>query len=332
MDRQTPAAPETRRQFRAPRGVVSRVTQDFATLTEPYRRELLVHSYRMLGSVQDAEDVLQETLLAAWRGLGDFEERSSLRTWLYRIATNRCLNWLRDSSRRPRAEPIATAEPAWLEPYPDALLDDLPDDAPGPEARYETKEAVTLAFIAALQRLPPLPRAVLVLRDVLGYRATEVAELLETTETAVNSALARARATAGARRPSRAPRPRSARERELVDRYARAFEAADVDGLVALLTGDALMTMPPQAVEVHGRQAIARFFTDRDWWGVAAAHLEPTRANGQPAHGLYLRPPGAPLASAHSLVVLTLDADGVAGITRFEPRLLARFGLPPTLD
>jgi RNA polymerase sigma-70 factor (ECF subfamily) len=304
------------------------VTQDFATLTEPYRRELLLHSYRMLGSVHDAEDVLQETLLAAWRGIDDFEARSSLRTWLYRIATNRCLNWLRDSSRRPRAEPIRTADPPWLEPYPDTLLDDLPDDAPGPDARYETKEAVTLAFIAALQRLPPLPRAVLVLRDVLGYRAAEVAELLETTETAVNSALARARATTDARRPSRAPQPRSARERELVGRYAEAFEAADVDALVALLTEDALMTMPPLPLEVHGPQAIARFFAERDWWGVAAAHLEPTRANGQPANALYLRDPGAPHAYAHSLVVLTLDADRVAGITRFEPTLLAGFGLP----
>jgi RNA polymerase sigma-70 factor (TIGR02960 family) len=308
------------------------VTQDFRALTDPYRRELLVHCYRILGSVQDAEDVLQETLLAAWRGLDDFEERASLRTWLYRIATNRCLNALRDTSRRPQADPIRTVEPTWLEPYPDVLLEDLPDTAPGPEARYEAKEAVTLAFVAALQHLPPLQRAVLVLRDVLGYRAAEAAEMLETTETAVNSALLRARAAIDARRPSRAPQPRSERERELVDRYAEAFEAADVDKLVALLTDDALMTMPPQPIEVHGPEAIARFFLNRDWWGVSEARLVPTRANGQPAFALYLRDSHAPLARAHSLVVLTLEPEGISNITRFEPTLFGRFGLPRTLD
>jgi RNA polymerase sigma-70 factor (TIGR02960 family) len=213
-------------------------------------------------------------------------------------------------------------------------LDDMPDATPVPEARYETKEAVTLAFVAALQHLPPSQRAVLVLRDVLGYQAAEAAEMLATTETSVNSALQRARAAVESRLPerSRAPLPRSARENELVGRYADAFEHADVDRLVALLTDDALMTMPPQPIEVHGPAAIAQFFLDREWWGVAEMRLVPTRANGQPAFGVYQRDPHAPLSRAHSLVVLTLDADRISQITRFgDMSLLARFGLPRTL-
>jgi RNA polymerase sigma-70 factor (ECF subfamily) len=307
----------------------------FRALTESYRSELQVHCYRILGSLQDAEDMLQETMLAAWRGLDEFGERASLRTWLYRIATNRCLNLLRDNSRRPRPEPIRTVEPTWLEPYPDVLLEDLADSAPGPDARYETKEAVTLAFVAALQHLPPSQRTVLVLRDVLGYRAAEVADMLDTTETSVNSALQRARTTVDSRLPERgrAPLPRSPRESELVARYAEAFEQADVDRLVALLTDDALMTMPPEPIEVHGPAAIAQFFLGREWWGVSEARLVPTRANGQPAFGLYFRDPHAPIARAHSLVVLTLDADGISQITRFgDLSLFARFGLPRTLD
>jgi RNA polymerase sigma-70 factor (TIGR02960 family) len=210
----------------------------------------------------------------------------------------------------------------------------MPDATPGPEARYETKEAVTLAFVAALQHLPPSQRAVLVLRDVLGYRAAEAAEMLATTETSVNSALQRARAAVESSLPerSRAPLPRSARENELVGRYADAFEHADVDRLVALLTDDALMMMPPQPIEVHGPAAIAQFFLDREWWGVAEMRLVPTRANGQPAFGVYQRDPHAPLSRAHSLVVLTLDADRISQITRFgDMSLLARFGLPRAL-
>ena len=309
--------------------------QAFRELTDPNRRELQVHCYRILGSMQDAEDVLQETMLAAWRGLDDFGGRSSLRTWLYRIATNRCLNALRDNSRRPQAEPIRTVEPTWLEPYPDVLLDDLADAEPGPDVRYETKEAVTLAFVAALQHLPPSQRAVLVLRDVLGYRAAEVAAMLAVTETSVNSTLQRARATLDARLPdrARAPLPRSARESELVQRYADAFERGDVDRLVALLTDDALMTMPPQPLEVHGPAAIGRFFVEREWWGEGRMRLVPTRANGQPAFGVYLRDPHAPVNRAHGIVVLTLDGDGIAQITRFgDTSLFARFGLPRMLD
>jgi RNA polymerase sigma-70 factor (ECF subfamily) len=307
----------------------------FRALVEPYRRELQVHCYRILGSVQEAEDVLQETLLAAWRGLDEFGERSSLRTWLYRIATTRSLNAVRDSSRRPSREPIRTVEPSWLEPYPDALLEDLPDAAPGPEARYETREAVTLAFVAALQHLLPMQRAVLVLRDVLGYRAAEVAEMLSSTEAAVNSALLRARASIDARLPnrSRAPLPRSAEEAELVQRYAEAFEEGDIDRIVELLTDDALMTMPPEPIEVRGPAAIGEFFAQRAWWGPDRARLVPTRANGQPAFAMYLRDADAPVVRAHGIVVLTVDNDGIANITRFgDTRLFARFGFPTTLE
>src|SRR3954447_13248992 len=197
----------------------------FRALTDPYRRELHVHCYRILGSVQDAEDMVQEALLAAWRGLEQYEERDSLRAWLYRIATNRCLNALRDRERRPREvpalpfelpEPTRRTEPLWLGPYPDTLLDGLAANAPGPEARYETKEAVTLAFVAALQHLPPRQRAVLVLRDVLGFHAAEVAEMLESSDASVNSALQRARSALEGRLPAgRGPLPRSPRVREL---------------------------------------------------------------------------------------------------------------------
>src|SRR6185312_2704606 len=176
----------------------------FSALTDPYRRELQIHCYRILGSLQDAEDAVQETLLSAWRGLSGFEERASLRAWLYRIATNRCLNALRASDRRRRLvlgeslteppEPTRRAEPIWLQPLPDELIEGLPDRAPGPDARYETKEAVGLAFVSGLQRMPPQQRAVVVLRDVLGYRAAEVAAMLQTSEASVNSALQRARA------------------------------------------------------------------------------------------------------------------------------------------
>ncbi len=319
----------------------------FRELTDPHRRELQLHCYRILGSVQDAEDVMQETLLAAWRGLGQFEGRASLRTWLYKIATNRCLNALRDTGRRPAAaaryqwpapppEPTRRTEPLWLQPYPDALLEDLPDNAPGPEARYETREAVALAFVAGLQRLPPRQRAVLVLRDVLGYPAAQAAGLLEVTEVSVNSALQRARATLAAQLPpagrDSAPAPRSARERELTSRFADAFEAADTDRLVALLTEDAWLTMPPEPLEYQGHAAIAGFFQTRPFWGARVPRLVPTRASDQPAFCYYRTEPHAPVAYAHSLVVLTLAGDKICAITRFSDNGLFRhFGLPPTL-
>jgi RNA polymerase sigma-70 factor (ECF subfamily) len=318
----------------------------FRELTDPYRRELQLHCYRILGSVQDAEDTLQETLLAAWRGLGQFEERASMRTWLYKIATNRCLNALRDTGRRPAAaryqwsdpppEPTRRAEPLWLQPYPDTLLDDLPDAAPGPEAHYESKEAVALAFVAGLQRLPPRQRAVLVLRDVLGYPAAQVAGMLAVSEVSVNSALQRARATLAAQLPAAgrdsAPAPRSARERELTSRFADAFEAADADRLVALLTEDAWLTMPPEPQEYQGHAAIAGFFRSRTaWWGVQEARLVPTRANNQPAFGYYRPDPPAPGLHAHGLIVLTLAGGKISAITRFTGTVFPSFGLPLSL-
>ena len=321
----------------------------FRELTDPYRRELQVHCYRILGTVQDAEDLLQETLLAAWRGLDRFEERASMRAWLYKIATNRCLNALRDTGRRspsaaapwtgaPAPEPTRRSEPLWLQPYPDALLDDLPDAAPGPEARYESREALALAFTAGLQRLPPRQRAVLVLRDVLGYPAAEAAGMLDTTETSVNSALQRARATlsgqlapGGAGRDP-APPPRSARERAVIDRFVDAFEAADTTRLVALLTDDAWMSMPPEPLEYQGHAAIAEFYRSRTWWGEHPVRLVPTRANGQPAFGYYLQDPHAPVDRAHGLIVLTLAGDKICAITRFgDNSLFPHFGLPRTL-
>jgi RNA polymerase sigma-70 factor (TIGR02960 family) len=315
----------------------------FRALTDPYRRELHVHCYRILGSVQDAEDAMQETLLAAWRGLDRFEERASLRAWLYRIATNRCLNALRDSARRPQRagsslpfeppEPTRLAEPLWLEPYPDALLEDLPDAAPGPEARYETKEAVALAFVSGLQQMAPRQRAVLVLRDVLGFGAAEVAEMLDGSEASVNSALQRARATLDARLPAdrtRAPLPRSARERDLVARFAAAFEADDVDGVIALLTDDAWVTMPPEPYEYHGAEAIGRFLRDRVVSRAGrGVRLVPTRANGQPAFGHYMEDPHAPIGRSAGVLVLTLEGDRIAAITRFGGSgVMAQFGLP----
>jgi RNA polymerase sigma-70 factor (ECF subfamily) len=319
--------------------------QAFRELTDAHRRELQVHCYRILGSVQDAEDALQETLLSAWRGLDGFEERSSLRAWLYTIATNRCLNVLRDGARRPQErrplsfeppQPTRYGEVAWLEPYPDALLEGLPDTAPGPDTRYEAREAVALAFVTALQRMPPRQRAALVLRDVLGYRASEVASMLETTETSVNSALQRARATLDASAPparERARLPHSAAERELVGRFADAFENGSLDQVLALLTDDAWVTMPPEPFEYQGLDAIAEFFAHAfAARGERTDRLVPTRANGQPAFGHYLGDAHAPIVRGVGVIVLTLDGDRISQLTRFGgAALLARFGLPRTL-
>jgi RNA polymerase sigma-70 factor, ECF subfamily len=315
----------------------------FRELVEPYGRELQLHCYRILGSLQDAEDMLQETLLAAWRGLDAFEGRASLRAWLYRIATNRCLNALRGRRRRPQEarmveppEPTRRVEPIWLDPYPDVLLEGLADTAPGPEARYETSESVGLAFAAALQQLPPRQRAALVLRDVLGFRTAEVAEMLGGTEASVKGALQRARtALEGrmrARDRERAPLPGSARERELLGRFAAAVERGDTDGMVSLLTDDAWVTMPPEPYEYQGRQAIARFLQDRQVRRGASLRLVPTRANGQPAFGCYLPDAHAAIARAYGLFVLTLEGDRISAITWFfERSLFAHFGLPRTL-
>ena len=316
----------------------------FRELTDPYRRELQLHVYRIVGSVQDAEDLLQETLLAAWRGLERFEGRASVRAWLYRIATNRSLDALRASRRRPEdmprmtemPEPTRRAEPIWLEPYPDVLLEGIADKAPGPEARYETKEAIALAFIVGLQHLPPQQRAVLVLRDVLGFRAEEAAEMLDTTATSVNSLLRRARAAFESRLPAagreRAPLPNSRLERDVLGSFADAVEAGDVDAMVALLTDDAWVTMPPEPWEYQGPDAIRAFLRDREVRRGALLRLVPTRANGQPAFGSYLPSAQTGIARAYALFVLTLAGDRVSAITWFgDTSVFPHFGLPRTL-
>jgi RNA polymerase sigma-70 factor, ECF subfamily len=316
----------------------------FRELTEPHRRELQLHCYRILGSMQDAEDMVQETLLAAWRGLEAFEGRASVRSWLYRIATNRCLNALRARSRRPREvqamgdlpEPTRRPEPVWVEPYPDVLLEGLADAAPGPDARYETKESIELAFIVALQGLPPLQRAALVLRDALGFRTAEVAEMLDTGEASVKGALQRARAALSERLPDvdreRAPRPDSADERRLVGRFADAVESGDVDEMVALLTDDARLTMPPLPLEYQGHEAIGAFLRYREEVRGTPLRLVPTRANTQPAFGCYLPDTQTAIARAFTLFVLTLEGDRVSAITWFtDNSVFPHFGLPRTL-
>jgi RNA polymerase sigma-70 factor (TIGR02960 family) len=315
----------------------------FRALTDRYRRELQLHIYRIVGSPQDAEDLLQETLLAAWRGLEQFQERASVRAWFYRIATNRSLDALRASRRRPEdlrrmtevPEPTRRTEPIWLEPYPDVLLEGIPDQAPGPEARYEAKEAIALAFVVGLQHLPPQQRAVLVLRDVLGYRAGEVAEMLETTEPSVNSLLRRARAAFESRLPAtgreRAPLPNSKLERDVLGRFADAVEAGDIDGMVAMLTDDAWLTMPPEPYEYQGRGAIGVFLRGREV-SRGRLRLVPTRANGQPAFGCYLPTAQTDIARPYSLFVLTVQRDQISAITWFaDSSVFLHFGLPRML-
>jgi RNA polymerase sigma-70 factor (TIGR02960 family) len=317
----------------------------FRQLTEPHRAELQVHCYRILGSFQDAEDALQDTLLAAWQGLGGFEERSSIRTWLYRIATNRCLNALRSARRRPAMEwgvpdveppePTRLGEVVWLEPYPDALLEGAIDVPLGPEARYEQTEAISLAFVTALQVLPARQRAVLILRDVLGYHADEVADMLDSTVDSVNSALKRARAglqrrlpPTGEREPP--PAPDSPAEQALVAKFVRAYGSGDVDALVALLTEDVLVSMPPIPLEYQGRDTVARFYASV----IRPGHLYdlvPTRANGQMAFGAYLRDPADGIRHGVGLLVLTLSGDRICAVTRFDNSVLPSFGLPRSL-
>lgn len=289
-------------------------SEEFADLVEPYRRELHLHCYRLLGSLTDADDVLQEVLLAAWRGLPAFNEQASLRTWLYRIATNRCLNAIRDGRRRIPAEPLPPFEPPeptrrgdvpWLQPYPET-----------PETRTARRETVELAFIVGLQRLPPRQAATLVLRDVLGYSAPEVAGMLGTTEVAVKGTLQRARATLA--RPIE--EPIHGDEQKLSRQFAEAFVDRDLDRLLALLTDDAWLAMPPAPHEYHGRAAIGAFLT-RSWAATTSVQsLHPTRANGQPAfvchHGQ--NPAG--------VLVLTCAGNRITGITRFlDDAVSARF-------
>jgi RNA polymerase sigma-70 factor (ECF subfamily) len=330
----------------------------FREVTEPFRREIHVHCYRILGSVQDAEDALQETMVAAWRGIDRFEGRSSLRAWLYRIATNQCLNSLRGAVRRapqsrqgsgglgqlgaagqlpPLPEPATDDEPLWLQPYPDVLLDELPDTSPGPAARYEARESISLAFITALQHLPPRQRATLVLRDALGFRAAETADILGCSLDAVNGSLKRARASLAQRLPagglSQAPLPGSGTERELLARFTDAFEHGDVAALVAMLTDDTWLTMPPLPFGYRGRDAAAHLLSVVSFRGGSRRfRLVAARANGQPAFGCYITDAPAPIAHAHGLMMLTLAGDRIAGVTRFlDNSLLAGFGLPRTL-
>ena len=318
----------------------------FRRLTDPHRRELQVHCYRILGSLQDAEDALQDTLLAAWRGLESFEGRASVRTWLYRVATSRCLNALRSASRRPAMdwsvpdveplEPTRMGEVVWLEPYPDGLLEGLADSPPGPEARYEANEAMSLAFVTALQRLPPRQRAVLILRDVLGFHANEVADMLESSVESVTSALKRARATLQrehqeSRDREPPPPPDSEVERNLVARLTRAYETGDVDGLVALLTDDVWVRMPPVPLEYQGRELATRFNATVTFRHGRTYRLVPTLANGQLAFGAYLRDPGGGVSHAMGLLVFTLSGDRISAITRFDNSVLPRFGLPRSL-
>jgi RNA polymerase sigma-70 factor (TIGR02960 family) len=316
----------------------------FRELTEPHRRELQMHCYRMLGSFQDAEDALQDTLLTAWQGLGGFEGRASLRTWLFRIATTRCLNARRSASRRPAKqwnvprveppEPTRLGEVVWLEPYPDAVLEGAAGAPPGPEARYEQTEAISLAFVTALQVLPPRQVAVLILRDVLGFHASEVAGMLDSTVESVNSALKRARTSLQRHRRPGAdceppPAAGSPAEDAAVVKFVSAYESADLDTLVAMLTDDAFISMPPMPFEYEGRDLVARFCASLFGAG-RRFDLVPTRANGQPAFGAYLRTPGG-TRHGTGLIVLTLTGDRISAMTRFENSVFPWFGLPRSL-
>jgi RNA polymerase sigma-70 factor (TIGR02960 family) len=332
------------------RGAVDGDEQAFRELTEPHRAELRVHCYRMLGSVDDAEDVVQETLLAAWRGLPGFEGRASVRSWLYRIATNRCLNELRDCRRKVTA-PVPPFEPpqptrygsvTWLQPFPDALLPGLADATAGPEARYQARETIELAFVSALQRLPPRQLAALVLRDVLGFPAAEVAVMLDISPVAVKSSVQRARASlrrhrgdhsdAGAVRAE--PRRPAAADSALAQRFAEAFGADDIDAVIGLLTDDAWLAMPPAPHEYQGREAIVGFLRASAAWRAGRRfRLLPTGANAQPAFACYLDRPAGDGTEATGLIVLSTDGARISAVTRFlDGGVVRHFGLPQMLD
>jgi RNA polymerase sigma-70 factor (ECF subfamily) len=315
----------------------------FRELVASHERALRVHCYRLLGSLQDAEDQTQETLLRAWRSLERFEGRASMRAWLYRIATNACLDELERRGRRLLPPMLGEPSPGfrpgegtidqtpWLEPFPDAWLD-VADSAPGPEARYESKEAIGLAFVAALQRLAPRQRAVLLLRDVLGWSARDTASLLDMSEAAANSALQRARSRLEQPRGDRIRQP-AAHERALVERYVRAWEQPDVDAFVALLRDDAVLSMPPLAEWFVGRAALADFFR----WATGESGPGPyrfvqTRANGTLAFGIYGAGAAGPASTASILHVIQTDGELIAEATSFmNPRLFVAFDLPLAL-
>ena len=320
----------------------------YRRLVEPYRVELHAHCYRMLGSAQDAEDALQEALTNAWRALPRFEGRSSLRSWLYKIATNACLKLI---ERRPtRVLPIdygpptdhhdAPAEPlvesVWVEPYPDARLG-LDASVAGPEARYEQRESVELAFIAALQLLPPTQRAVLILRDVLGFSGGEVADTLETTPAAVYSALQRAHKTIDERLPAESQQATlralgDERLRAIVERYVDAWQDGDVDAVVALLAEDATLTMPPRPTWYRGREAVAGFLRRYPLASENRSRLVPTGASGQLAFGHYFWDAETQRFLPHGVNLLSLRGDRIVDITTFlTPEAFARFELPAAL-
>jgi RNA polymerase sigma-70 factor, ECF subfamily len=317
--------------------------EEFERLTGPFRDELLAYCYRMLGSVQDAEDQVQETLLRAWRSYGGFEGRSSMRTWLYRIATNACLRALENRGRRPLPSglgapahdadaPLAAArlEVPWLEPFPDAMFGTAPAD---PAAVVVSRASMRLALIAALQYLPARQRAVLILRDVLQWRAAEVAGLLGITTVAVNSLLQRARAQLELVAPAEDAIREPARpaDRDLVGRYAAAFENADLTALVAILREDAVMEMPPLPGWFRGRDAIARFLGAHVLTRSGRFRMIPTVANGQPALASYLRDPGGDY-HAHSICVLTVAGTELSRVVSFnDPGLFPAFGFPSLL-
>ena len=319
----------------------------FATFTVAHRRELKLHCYRMMGSLHEADDLVQDTLLRAWRARSEFDGRGSVRGWLYTIATNSCLNALKARTRahrilqqpgRPPSYGPATggpvAEVTWLEPYPDAELPDLADSEPGPEARYETREAVQLAFVAAIQDLPPRQRAALLLSDVLGWSAVETARLLGGSTASINSALQRARATLAARYPQGRPAGRSQPNPEeglLLERYMQAWQAANLDGLIELLREDATYSMPPWREWYQGREAIRGFF-ETIWTNFAGFRAVAIGANAQPAVGLYAHTHQDPVWRAHSLHVIEPAEGGIASLTVYVkplgPSLFAAFGLP----
>jgi RNA polymerase sigma-70 factor, ECF subfamily len=321
----------------------------FGHLAEPYRRELQLHCYRMLGSLQDAEDLVQETFLRAWRGFDSFEGRASLRNWLYRIATNACLNALvsRASARRilpeaqgPPTDRMPEGEPAteipWLEPYPDVKLEGLSDIAPNPEARYEMREAVQLAFVAAIQYLPPRQRAVLLLRDVLSWSANETAWLLDTSVASINSALQRARATLEKQYPSGRQDTYTAPDNQqtvLLERYIRAWEGGDLDGFVALIREDAVLSMPPWQQWYKGRAAIQRFFAWA-WRELCNGPFQivSTAANCQPAFAQYTYSQEDGIYKAQTIHLLTLQDGAISALNVFlDLKLFAAFGLPSAL-
>ena len=317
----------------------------FTALVEPHRRELHIHSYRMLGSHEDAEDAVQDTLLRAWTRISTYSGASTFRAWLYGIATNACLDQLRRRKSRvwptevsvatdPRLDPAQPQDLPWLEPYPTALLAAAGMVDPGPEVMYTSKETIELAFLAAIQHLPPRQRAVLILRDVLDWSAKDVASTLDTTPTAVNSALQRAHATLAARMPDRGswPRRSTADERVLLDRLIIAWEQADADALVELLAPDTRYVMPPRPTWYSGRTDVEAFFRhhvfgqlDADW------RLVPTGANHQPAFGLYMRPRSQSAFHPFGVGVMQLSPEGIKEIAMFNsPTLFELFALPPS--